>query len=505
MYSDLSFASQEANPLDSFTTLYTDSADDDDAGQRSTFRRTPSSASAMRSPPFNYDVTFHTRLLGDFTDANRNLTLVVDDRAQANGASPGRPTTCSPICRAARRLRLDPTIPNRANIYDRNGQVLADQNGRVVRLQVVRAADSRLRQLPERACIGARRAGQRCANPARSPPANWLIDVGEIDPQTYTATHQALTRFLRASTFKEQPTRRYITGAVTSHIIGYVGYPDEAICLRSKRRDSTRNRSSDAAASNCTWDEDAARSARRQAELVTPAGAAARTGARSAPKPGESLWLTIDADLQRKIAQIVADAYTQAKDGWGPGSHGASVVVMNPNTGEILAMVSYPSFDNNAYQSPSPAWGSRQAQRLIQQYQTDPRNPEVNRPTQGIYPLGSTMKTVTAAAAADSGVYALNQSYVCTGIWTRDITRYDWLSAGAWARHAGKRADTKLRPLLLRSGLSARSSRSLAAADLHETGGIWSAHRADRPARGDRLHPRPGLVAHIIWRGLALL
>ncbi len=73
----------------------------------------------------------------------------------------------------------------------------------------------------------------------------------------------------------------------------------------------------------------------------------------------------------------------------------------------------------------------------------------------GVYPLGSTMKTVTATAAADSGVYALNQSYVCTGSWNRDITRYDWLSAGARARHAGERAHAKLRPLLLRSGLPA--------------------------------------------------
>ena len=67
---------------------------------------------------------------------------------------------------------------------------------------------------------------------------------------------------------------------------------------------------------------------------------------------------------------------------------------------------------------------------MIAQYQTDPRHPEINRPTQGVYALGSTMKPLSAAAVADSGVYALNQSYVCTGVWNRDITRYDWLPGG---------------------------------------------------------------------------
>jgi penicillin-binding protein 2 len=123
--------------------------------------------------------------------------------------------------------------------------------------------------------------------------------------------------------------------------------------------------------------------------------------------------------------QIVADAYTQAKDSWGPGSPGASVVVFDVNTGEILAIVSYPGFDNNAYNA-FPTMGRQQAQALVAEYQADPQTPELNRPAQGLFSLGSVMKTVTATAAADSGVYALDERYTCVGSWNRDIPRFDW-------------------------------------------------------------------------------
>jgi penicillin-binding protein 2 len=164
-------------------------------------------------------------------------------------------------------------------------------------------------------------------------------------------------------------------------------------------------------------------------EIVSPAGQVLRVLAQSQAQPGRSLWLTLDAGLQAAVVRIVADAYTQAKDTWAPGSPGASVVVMDVRSGEILAMVSCPTFDNNAYNA-FPVMGRQQANALITQTQSDPRHPEVNRPAQGVFALGSVMKTITAAAAADSGVYALDERYMCTGIWNRDIPRVDWLAGG---------------------------------------------------------------------------
>ena len=425
MYADLSFASQEANPFDSFSALYT-TAQDTMTQQSVDIQANTIVRQRDEVAVFNYDVTFHTRLLGDFTDANRNLTLVVDDKAQGWRVA-WTPDDLFVGMASGGTLRLEGTIPNRANIYDKNGQVLADQNGRVVRLQVVP------QRIPDYAnCLNSLSAAldQPVADVQTLLDAHpsWLLDLGEIEAATYQKTHDALTQFCGV-TFKEQPTRRYELGPVISHIIGYVGYPDEAdiptVEAEGFNQESILGRSG----VELTWDKTLRGQPGETLTLVDSNGVQLAQLAQVAPKPGQSLWLTIDTDFQRKVQQIVADAYTQAKDSWGPTSKGASVVVMNPNTGEILALVSYPTYDDNAY-LPFPSMGHQQAQQLIAQYTTDPRNPEVNRPTQGQYPLGSTMKPLSAAAVADSGVYALNQSYVCTGIWTRDITRHDWYTPG---------------------------------------------------------------------------
>ncbi len=426
MYQDLSFSSQEASPIDSFKSVYQNA---DDTMTLQSVDIQPNSILRQRDEVavFNYDVTFHTRLIGDFTDTDRDLTVVVDDRAQ-DWRIAWTPDDLFAGMASGASLRLTSSIPNRANIYDRNGVVLADQNGSIVRLEVIP------QQIPDYAdCLNAlsgalNETAADVQTALQAHPADWVIDVGEIDPQTYESTHDALTQFCNMS-FKEQPTRRYPAGTAVSHILGYVGYPDEEDLPDIEAAGFNQASIIGRSGVELTWDSTLRGQPGETLTLVDSSGAQLRQLAQAAAKPGQSVYLTIDSDFQNQVQQIVADAYTQAKDSWGPTSQGASVVVMNVQTGELLALVGYPSYDDNAF-LPFPTMGEQQAQQLIAQYSSDPRNPEINRPTQGVYALGSTMKTVSAAAVADSGVYALNQSYVCTGVWNRDITRYDWLPGG---------------------------------------------------------------------------
>ena len=106
----------------------------------------------------------------------------------------------------------------------------------------------------------------------------------------------------------------------------------------------------------------------------------------------------------------MTDAYAQNADGWGRISKGASAIVMDVNTGAILAMVSYPTYDGNAF-TPYPVMGREAAQDIIAKTSTDPRLPLLNRPTQGRYPSGSVMKIATSLAVAESGVYSTNQRF----------------------------------------------------------------------------------------------
>lgn len=117
--------------------------------------------------------------------------------------------------------------------------------------------------------------------------------------------------------------------------------------------------------------------------------------------PGATIQLTIDSDLQnlayRSLAQAVKGTTT-----------GASVVVMNPHTGEILALASYPGFDPNLFtvnRNPS----------LISQLLQSANQPFFNRPVSGAFPIGSTVKPMLAAAGLQEGVITPTTTVLSTG------------------------------------------------------------------------------------------
>ena len=121
------------------------------------------------------------------------------------------------------------------------------------------------------------------------------------------------------------------------------------------------------------------------------------------PRYGNDLYLTIDKDVQ----QAASNYYdTSALEGGGvcqaPGSHPpGSLTVEQPTTGEILAMVSKPSYDPNKIDD----------QGYWQQLNSDSGHPLLNHATQGLYDPGSTFKTVTLIAALDSGTVSLDTSF----------------------------------------------------------------------------------------------
>jgi penicillin-binding protein 2 len=109
------------------------------------------------------------------------------------------------------------------------------------------------------------------------------------------------------------------------------------------------------------------------------------------PEPGTNLILTIDAETQRLATQALT---------WGMDVADVSqgvTVVMNPQTGEILAMVSLPAYDNNRFASGISA-------EDFNIYLADEDRPLRNHAIADIYPPGSTYKLVTAIAALEEGV-----------------------------------------------------------------------------------------------------
>jgi len=108
---------------------------------------------------------------------------------------------------------------------------------------------------------------------------------------------------------------------------------------------------------------------------------------------GATVFLTISPTAQ----QAAYDALASDTNG-----HAAALVALNPSTGAILAMASYPTFNPNELTS----FNGAKVDRIDKQLLTDPAQPLLNRAIQETYPPGSTFKIVTSSAAFSTGLVA---------------------------------------------------------------------------------------------------
>lgn len=135
------------------------------------------------------------------------------------------------------------------------------------------------------------------------------------------------------------------------------------------------------------------------------------------PIPGNDVYLTIDYTFQQKCVEILREEIENikaAKDdikNFGDAEAG-SVVVLNAKTGETLAMANYPNYDNSIFLEPS---SNKTAQKAIMDLFNDPTSPSLNRATQGLYPVGSTFKPITAVAALTDHVTNDSREIRCNG------------------------------------------------------------------------------------------
>ncbi len=425
MHGLVTFAGQEATSLTAFTDLYQQTHTAMSL-QALDYAITSQLLNPGRIMIFNYDVTFETDLLGTFADRGRRLRLAFDERAQDWRVTWTRADIFAAMGTGG-TLRLEPRIPSRANIYDADGRVLADQNGRVITVSVVKQDIPAIETCLNRLATAMKKPVTDIQAVLDQRAPDWLAEVGTIEPVTYVQMHEQLELDCAAS-FRDRPTRRYADGPISSHLIGYVGYPDEAeiptIEAAGFPQDAILGRSG----LEASWDETLRGKPGGRLIVAQPDGTEVLI-AEGASQPSESLWLTLDSDLQAFTERAIARAYGRATAGWGQTSKGAAAVVLDMHTGAILAMVSYPTFDNNAF-TPFPTIGRATADQIVEQVQNDDRRPQINRATLGIYPAGSIFKVIPAIAAADSGVYALDERFNSIGVWNRDIPRVDWLASG---------------------------------------------------------------------------
>ena len=206
-----------------------------------------------------------------------------------------------------------------------------------------------------------------------------------------------------------EPLRQYISGTLFAHIIGYVGpIPEQNLDSYTNLGDADYDPNDVVGLTGVELSYEAelrGRKGQRHVEVDVTGREIRTIGPPIEPDPGNNLVLTIDARLQAMVAEALERGLK------GAGSESGVVVAMDPRTGEILAMVSLPSYDANLFVGGI----SREDYAKLSE---DPRHPLVNHATSGQYPPGSTFKVVTASAGLEQGTVTRRSLLFCPGtIW----------------------------------------------------------------------------------------
>jgi len=205
------------------------------------------------------------------------------------------------------------------------------------------------------------------------------------------------------------PRRRYLYGPFASHLLGYVGEVNE----QELKKVPNYHMGDEIGKFGLErgWDDFLRGVSGNQEIEVDAVGRRLRVLTETPEKPGASVILTIDLDLQQVAEQAL-------------GNQAGAVVAIDPRTGEILAMASHPTFDPNEFASglTGPQW-----RQLI----TNPTHPLEDRSIQGAYPPGSTFKVVDTIAGLEEHLLTRLTAFHCAGgIWYGNREYRCWRKQG---------------------------------------------------------------------------
>lgn len=300
------------------------------------------------------------------------------------------------------RVRLLPVVAPRGQILDRHGQVLASVRPAYTVSLVhmgVRELDRSIGLLSDVLGMTAREIRQKIEKQRGRlyEPVRLMTD---IPPEIHTVIEERRLD-LPGVVVEVEPIRQYPNGTVAAHVLGYLGeidrheLEDGGLAEQGYRLGDILGKTGVEKVFDTYL---RGRNGGKQVE-VDALGRPVRVLGTRDPVPGNDVVLTLDLGLQRvaeeslrqRMEELRADPTRPAK------AVAAAAVALNPNTGEILAMVSLPAFDPNLF-----AGGISRDQWL--ELERNPLNPFTNRAIQGEYAAGSAFKMVTATAALEQNL-----------------------------------------------------------------------------------------------------
>ena len=399
MYSLLSKATQDTNTLEDFARRNRDALNIMSAG--SFDYQILSTLVNPYSAEVSFSITYHTALVGDI-QRDMVARLALEDNQWKLQWDEG---LILPELVGGNVLKMDYSVPSRGEIYDHNGKPLvAQSDANAFYVLPGNVTDEGLGTLLSEVWRLCGISQDVLADEIFNTPAQYPIPLCEASKDE----SERITSIAPSGLYwYEYNSRYYFEQGVGSNVIGYtLGIGEDE--LDKYRRLGYQGDERVGKSGIEQWAEGYL-SGKHGGTLyvISPDGQIVTRLAESAPEPADSVYLTIDRNLQYYAEQSIK------------GFTGA-VVVMERDTGRILAMASSPSFDSNVFQPDNPN-SQTQIGELVP-------GSLLNRASQGQYPLGSVFKIITMAAGMESGLYIPDTTYPCEYEWTKlpDQVRHDW-------------------------------------------------------------------------------
>ncbi len=407
MYAMLTRLSQDAISEEVFTNRYKGVANE--AALSSWDYEILSSLKNPQSGQVGYKVILHSILVGDI-ERETMMNLSLEDgvwRIQWDDS------LILPELKGGNTLSMDYRIPSRGNIYSSDGRALVAQADAVAIGLDTAAVDPN----QEDALLGEiyRLTGVRPETLSGMieawRPYGYYLPVADISVEAL-APREAVLAGYSGVILKPFRTRYYFDDGISPHVLGYMSLiqPDEVDYYKrlGYRVDERVGRD------GLEYFAESSLAGERGGVLYVKDtnGNIVTQLASSEAKPAQAVYTTLDYDLQLGL---------QRSNALSNGMQGA-IVVLERDTGRVLAMVSSPGFNPNLFE-PSNQNSTYQISDLFAD-----TKPLFNRATNGAYPLGSVFKIVTMSAALQSGLYTKDSEYDCGYFFTElpGMQPHDW-------------------------------------------------------------------------------
>jgi penicillin-binding protein 2 len=312
-------------------------------------------------------------------------------------------------------VRITPIPAPRGRILDRDGEPLVDNvdtNQILIHKDKVEDPDALLARLSELLDVPVGQLQERYDDPDFLPYQP--VPVAENVPEKviyYLEEHEDVYPAVDYTVVAE---RRQVRGNLAPHVLGYLGQisPDEL--EDPSFSDYLAGQLVGRGGVEQAYEEELRGEDGKKKEIVDAGGDVIAPLGTQEPVAGDDLLLAIDADIQEltqdTLEVAVADARGLVDEESGTYLHanGGAVVVMDPNTGHVLSMASYPSYDPRVF------LGGLSEREYHQLAEIPSANfPLINRAISGLYPPGSTFKPFVAAAAVKAGYARPGQYFPC--------------------------------------------------------------------------------------------